>query len=750
MQVRETLYRDLDGDARGQIHLRVAEVLERGAALAEVLSEIAHHRTQALPAGEPARALAASRAAAERAMALLAFEDAAALIERALQAAGAAVEARERCELTLLAGLARMRAGDGQAGRASCQEAAEQARRIGASDLLARAALGYGAEVMLSVSDTRLLDLLREALAALPPGPSGLRAQVQARLAAALQPADDVEPPMQLAREALAMARATGDREILRMVLSAAGSALADYAPPAERAALSEELAALATAAGDRVQLMRAQARLVIDYLELGQLDRCGRAIDAHEQLAREFRQPRHLWPARLMRAMLLDARGQFAEAARLAAEGRAIAASDGDPMTIPTLAWHRQGHALLSEQAEELQAADEEIQRVLTIPAFAHFAQVLVDMCLAGTRARTGDLAECRRRLQALPADHPLVTTNPEIVAMLGEAVLLTGDRRLGAALAAGMDRQRGLLLSYGRVGLVCLGAAEGAIALVEWLQGRDDQAQRDFDTACARNRELGLRPHLAQTLYWQGRHLLQRGAPGDAERAQPLLDEAGALARTLDLAILGERLRALAASPDAAALPRDLAAAAATAPRPSPRAGLAPAFTLVREGEIWTVRCGDDVCRLKDSRGLAMLAELVANPGREYHVLALAGGGEAGQSPDGGDAGALLDREAIADYKERVEELDEEIAEAESWSDAGRAARAREEREAIARELSRGVGLGGRERRAGGATERARTNVQRRLRGAIRKIGETFPSLAAYLDRTIRTGSFCSYEPL
>ncbi len=143
-------------------------------------------------------------------------------------------------------------------------------------------------------------------------------------------------------------------------------------------------------------------------------------------------------------------------------------------------------------------------------------------------------------------------------------------------------------------------------------------------------------------------------------------------------------------------------------------------------------------------------MLAELVANPGREFHVLALAGGNQPGQAPDAGDAGALLDREAIADYRERIEELDEEIAEAESWSDAGRAARAREEREAIARELSRGVGLGGRERRAGGATERARTNVQRRLRGAIRKIGETFPALAAYLDRTIRTGSFCSYQPL
>jgi hypothetical protein len=55
----------------------------------------------------------------------------------------------------------------------------------------------------------------------------------------------------------------------------------------------------------------------------------------------------------------------------------------------------------------------------------------------------------------------------------------------------------------------------------------------------------------------------------------------------------------------------------------------------------------------------------------------------------------------------------------------------------------------LGGRARRAGAAAERARVNVQRRIRGAIKRIGESLPELAAYLDRAVRTGTFCSYEP-
>jgi hypothetical protein len=173
-----------------------------------------------------------------------------------------------------------------------------------------------------------------------------------------------------------------------------------------------------------------------------------------------------------------------------------------------------------------------------------------------------------------------------------------------------------------------------------------------------------------------------------------------------------------------------------------------------LTREGEYWTVTHEHSVCRLKSTRGLEILAELLLHPGREFHVLALGseGGGSAGASSavDAGDAGALLDREAIVEYRERLLELDEELREAEAFSDPGRATRAREEREAIAHELARGVGLGGRERRAGAAAERARTNVQRRVRGAIRKIGETFPALGTYLDRTIRTGTFCSYEPM
>ena len=65
------------------------------------------------------------------------------------------------------------------------------------------------------------------------------------------------------------------------------------------------------------------------------------------------------------------------------------------------------------------------------------------------------------------------------------------------------------------------------------------------------------------------------------------------------------------------------------------------------------------------------------------------------------------------------------------------------------MTQELTRAVGLGGRERRAGAAAERARTAVQKRLRNAIRRIEDGFPELGNHLDQAIRTGTFCGYLP-
>ena len=120
---------------------------------------------------------------------------------------------------------------------------------------------------------------------------------------------------------------------------------------------------------------------------------------------------------------------------------------------------------------------------------------------------------------------------------------------------------------------------------------------------------------------------------------------------------------------------------------------------------------------------RGWATWPRLLADPGREFHVVELeaadrpampaaavgppgrAGAGELAVSPDLGDAGALLDATAKAAYRARLTELEAELAAAEAGNDPARAARARAEREFLVAELARAVGAGGRPRRAGPA---------------------------------------------
>ena len=110
---------------------------------------------------------------------------------------------------------------------------------------------------------------------------------------------------------------------------------------------------------------------------------------------------------------------------------------------------------------------------------------------------------------------------------------------------------------------------------------------------------------------------------------------------------------------------------------------------------------------------------------------------------------AGPMLDDAAKSAYRARVDELRSEVAQAEEWNDAERAERARTELEALTSELAASVGLGGRDRQAASATERARVSVTRAIRGAIDRLASESPALGRHLEATIRTGTYCSYTP-
>jgi predicted ATPase len=171
-------------------------------------------------------------------------------------------------------------------------------------------------------------------------------------------------------------------------------------------------------------------------------------------------------------------------------------------------------------------------------------------------------------------------------------------------------------------------------------------------------------------------------------------------------------------------------------------------------REGEYWTIGYHTKVLRLRDSKGVRVLAHLLADPGRPYAALDLERLGAPG--PEGmaravasGDAGYMLDDEARKAYRARVAELREAIEAADSWGSSDEAGVLREELDFITHELSRALGLGGRSRRAGSIAERARLNVVRAVRSAMHRISTAHPELGAHLEATIHTGTICVYTP-
>ncbi len=192
------------------------------------------------------------------------------------------------------------------------------------------------------------------------------------------------------------------------------------------------------------------------------------------------------------------------------------------------------------------------------------------------------------------------------------------------------------------------------------------------------------------------------------------------------------------------------------------------------LKHSEYWTVGYTGKSFRLKDSKGLGYLAHLLRHPAVEFHVLDLAGG-IAGQRDDAetdqsardlprgdddlekagihvgslGDAGEMLDDQAKASYRRRLSDLREELEVAKGAGNVDRAEQAEQEIDALSRELSRAVGLGGRNRRAVSASERARQSIGKTIKSVLERIAQSDAALADILSRCIRTGNFCAYQP-
>jgi len=159
--------------------------------------------------------------------------------------------------------------------------------------------------------------------------------------------------------------------------------------------------------------------------------------------------------------------------------------------------------------------------------------------------------------------------------------------------------------------------------------------------------------------------------------------------------------------------------------------------------EGELWTLSYEGKTVHVRHLKGLSDIAFLLARPEHEVHCLDLAG------RPAEQSAAPVLDARARREYEQRIQGLQEELAEAEAHNDFGRAEKAGAELDALTEQLAAAFGLGGRERALGSSAERARSTVGWRIRSALKRIENAHPRLGKHLRTSVQTGTYLTYSP-
>lgn len=755
--IQETLYEDLPFVRRIELHRRVAETLEQlsGADLDSDLAALARHYFEAARAGHAGKAIDYCQRCGKRSMRLLAWEEAAENFERALQALDLerSGDDESRCELLLSLAEAQWKSGESSKVRETAERAVAAARRIGAPQMLARAAVcfaiglqGYEGYGPTGKVDATLVALLRKALAGLPADDTRLRADLLGRLAVALYWSDEADECETLSAEAVALARVSGDARTLSAALI--NRRFAHWGPDGveERLAAATEVLRLAEKGGDRERVLTAHQWRLMDFLELGDVLGASAEMEAHARIAAELRQPIYVAYSSLFGALRSTLEGRFTEGEALAGEALRLGQEAQNPAATELFGAQIFWSRWLEGRVAEFEGVVPFLEQFRAMPA-ARGALALI-------HAETGRDAEARAELERLAAGD-FTELRRDVAWLVAMAILAEVSVRLehpavAALLYAKLQPYAGRNIVVGPPPNSCYGPVDLYLGEIAALLGRVDEAQRHFEHALKIASVMSAWPLVVRTRYAAAAML---AAHGRVDRAREVLGTAPEVAGRLGMEAIATRSRVLASR---------LGAEPSTSATPGPPPPAANLF--LREGDYWTIEFQGRQGRVRDSKGLRYLARLLVRPGDELHVVDLAadqdpdtiggrqGAAEITGSGAGGgprDAGDLLDSHARRQYRDRLEELESELAKASTWNDRAREETLRREVEFLRRELAAAFGLGGRARKGADDAERLRKAVCNRLRDAVSRIGEVLPELGTHLESSVRMGSFCVYRP-
>jgi DNA-binding winged helix-turn-helix (wHTH) protein/tetratricopeptide (TPR) repeat protein len=544
--VRDALYQRLGARRRAALHRKVGLALEsiHGTLPGAHLTHLAHHFLEAAAGGEGERAIRYALQAASWANQHLAWEEAVRHYCNALAVATSrgSLEGTALCDLLLDLAEAQTRSGDRDGGRETVERAAELARRLGCAQRLARAALILDAglfELEGGVADPAHARLLEQALAAVGPGDSALRARLVARLAVAVR-ADCRERARELSHEAMAMAKRVGDPVARVNALNA--RALVVESEQFDPLAEPEETLRLAEELDDPELVLFARISKIGHLMWVGDLVGADREIGAYEELAARVRQPQSLWYGGMFRATQALLEGRFADAERLGREFLAIGERVRDANVVQAFAGQL---GLLRWEQGRLG----ELCEAVASQARAHPRVRGWRCALSLAYAEVGRGVDARKEVERLAADGFLSSVEPTTdvgVALLAEVMLLLAETRWSRSLYDLLLPETTHLL-FGGWGGLCLGSTHRPLGILAASLGCWQDAEHHFASALEVEERIGARPWVAHTRHAWAHALLRRNQPGDRDRAHTLLGQALETCQALGMLRLLRRVEGL-----------------------------------------------------------------------------------------------------------------------------------------------------------------------------------------------------------
>lgn len=724
--VREVLYASTTTGDRRRHHAAATRSLQRAPSASGTLAatDIAHHAVLAVPEIPVADAVELLVVAAAAASGRMAAEEAARHFERVLEFLDS--DDSRRSAIAAQLATEQRRAGLLDASRATFSSVLNDAAKSDDAAAYALAAIGLhelGAVIHESVDrmrqlvearsrlerDTRLPATERDALASKVLG-SIVRARVH-------RTEPDRSGLDELSAEAVDLARRSGDPAALAFTLLARHDAIWDPDTAEARLDLVIEMAAAATDGADPEMELQAVLLEFVARLELGDPSALA-AIERYYELEARLQLPRCRYVALSRRATVATMRGQFDDAEGYIAEayalGERIGEVDREGVNCDQ-SWE------LARQRGDFDAIDDVLTKFRGDPHL-----IVLEIAAALDR---GDLAETER-LRARFAELGVVwprwartvwwAQEAELAVASSDASRCRDVRALLAPLTG-----RWAILGGG---VLVRGPVDHWLALLDMALGDLDAAVKEFEAARVSAERLGARPWVVHARVGLARALTNRAALGDDADAASAIAAALSEAENLYMQRVVDQLRGLAAN---------LAVARAH---------------FVRDGDLWMLTFDNATIRLPDAKGLRDLHELLSHPGVDIPALDLLsldiGEGVVTSARMGSDV--VLDDRARAEYRNRLTVIDDDIDRALQRGDDAEAQQLDAERDAVLAELQAATGLGGRRRRLGDDSERARKTVTARIRDTMRRLEDRHPTLASHLAESIATGTTCRYDPV